>query len=349
VRLEDALQSLIPVALPAGARAGERLARDLALADADRRRWRGLALYAADVANLRVTPSRANREHFATMTQVQVQPAAEERGNFAVMSSDSRSTRPYVEVGALFGLRSQLVVDAVIAARQAEPWQFQAPERSVIFFDERLALPEVLVGVARSQGDRHFIAPAGQRSRWRTVKVLDQRNSDCLVEVRVPFAMRRAGESAYVLARAIEYHRPGYPSQSLITSLLDAGEWPFHEIVAMHSERWVGLFGARRGVQRQRAPIEGDGPEAVHARLWALLRAHDLMRQALCACAETLAVEPCQLDFKRAVDRAGAEALASALARGSVEPLLAALGPAAAELLVEPAPAPLRIDVVPRG
>jgi hypothetical protein len=348
VRLEDALQYLIPVVAPAGARAGELLARDLAMADADRHRWRGLALYAADVANLRVTPSRANREHFATVTR-DVQPAAEERGSFAAMSSDSRSARPYIEVGALFGLRSQLMVDAVIAARQAEPWQFQLPERSVIVFDERVAGPEVLVGVVQSQGERHFIAPAGQRSRWRTVKVLDQRNSDCLVEVRVPFAMRRAGESAYVLARAIEYHRPGFPSQSLITSLVDPGEWPFHEIAAMHCERWVAMFGARRGVQRQRAPIEADRPEAVHDRLWALLRAHDLVRQALWVCAEALAVEPGQLGFRRAVERAGAGTVATAVARASVEPLLAALRPVAAELMVEPAPSPVRIDVMPRG
>jgi hypothetical protein len=348
VRLEDALQYLIAAVEPAGARAGELVARDLAMADADRHRWRGLALYAADVANLRVAPSRANREHFAAVTQ-EVQPAADERGSFAATSSDSRSARPYVEVGALFGLRSQLVVDAVIAARQAGPWQFSIPERSVVVFDERLARPETLVAVAQSQGEQYFIAPAGQRSRWRTVKVLDQRNSDCLVEMRVPFALRRAGESAYVLARAIEYHRPGYPSQSLITSLVDPGAWPFHEIVAMHSERWVAMFGARRGVQRQRAPIEGDRPETVHDRLWALLRAHDLVRQALWVCAEALAVEPGQLGFKRAVERAGAEALATAVARASVEPLLAALRPAAAELMVEPAPSPVRINVVPRG
>lgn len=353
MRFEDALQALIPVLEPAAVAAGERTARDLAVADADGHRWRDLALYAADVANLRVTSSRANREHFATVTQVQVQPAAEDRGNFAAMSSDARTSRPYVEIGALVGLRSQLIAHAVVAGKQAEPWQFDIPERSLTFFDERLATPEVLVAVVQGGGQRHFIAPAEQRSRWRTVKVLDQRNSDCLIELRVPFALRRAGQSPYVLARAIEYHRPGYPSQSVITSLLDPGEWPFHEIAALHSERWVAMFGAWRGVQRQRTPVGGDEPEAVHQRLWMLLQAYDLVRQALCVCAQDLAVEPGQLGFGRALERAGAEAVRTALTRASAEPLLAALrgGAAAelAELIVEPAPSPVRIEVKPRA
>lgn len=331
MRLEDALQHLAALVEPLGPRREhEFLARSWATSDADRHRWRGLALYAADRLTLRLQGSPKNRAHFAAV------------------GTDPKTSRPFMELVALLGLRSHLLADVVISAREVNlgTLELGLVDHSLTIFDETLAEPQLLLRAAESGSERHWIAPVGQGQRLRTARIIDEKSGDSLVELRVPPALQRLTGMSHVVVRAIQYHRHGYPPQNLITSLVDPQAWPRHEITAIHSERWVTHLGGSRVLRGKRIFLGSEEPELIYDRLWAILWAYNLVREELGVCAASLGLEPAQLGFTAAVDRLGKDTLQRAVASASIEPL-AALGSVARDLVLGPSESPVRIHVMP--
>lgn len=331
MRIDDALALLAPMLADAPPLAGGEAsfaARDWIGGDGPGgnghdRRWRDLGLYAVDRAIVRAEPTPANLGAFEAV-------------------GTGKAARPEVRITALMAMRSRLVTAALIGrhtlgeAARALP----VPERSLTAFDDLDV--EALARVEQQGGERHWIAAAGARSSWRLVKSFDARTGDGLVEVRLPPAVR-AGGSSYAVARIIEYDRVGYPQAVLITSLREPPRYPFYELVSVHSELWASRLGEHSPVLRHKA-VAGAEPDAVHARLWTLLGAYNLVRTQLCACAAELGVEPRALSFARALEQAGADAVQRALQASSTQPL-EGLRASARELMLDAPDSPVRVGM----
>lgn len=359
MQLQDALQVLLPYcadvrvagadsagALSSAREAGFR-ARDFAARDADAHRWRALSLYEMCSARVRVGYSKANAKHFTALGSTRpVRSATWSRPKV-------QEPKLHLSVTGLISLRARSIADIRVRARDSDHQvsQLAVPDRSLVVLDTDVAQPDVLLWLHYGAPQRHFIAPAGERKQWRTAQMLDQRTGDCLVEMRVPHALRqKLGLPPYVLWRLIPYHRHGYPPQMLLTSLLDPVEWPRHELSAIHCERWLWNAGSGRPSTGKQAAIEDTQPPAVMDRLWAALCAYNLIRAALAACADDMGEEPVRMDFAAAVGRIGTEGVCAAVADGGIGPLRSALGdgPAAwAELLRSEPQSPVQIAVDP--
>lgn len=335
MRLEDTLQRLVEVIGPAlrdgDDPCGQLLARDWAGPDTEGHRWRSLALYAADQVTVRLPGTRANRGHFATE------------------GSDPKTSRPQLGLTALIGLPSQLLAQVLISP--AEPdravTDLAPPDHSLTIFAQRLDRPDLWLRVQASGHERHWIASAGQGPRWRTAKVIDERGGDALVEVRIPPGLRQPDEPPYALLRQIRSSRPGYPVETLITSLVDHHLWPRHEIVAIHSERWVAGPGRPRAQRGRRPVLSGDEPETVYAHLWALLWGYNLVRAELYAGAESASVDPARLDVAAALEHLDPEALREAIRRADRAPL-GGWRRRVAEWLEAPVSSPVKVRLTAR-
>lgn len=344
MRLQDALHTLVPLvaggqreaaALDLSAGVGSPLARERAHADAGAHRWRGLALYNVSRAVVRVAGSEHNREHFAAAA--------------APRPGVKKPVELHLALYALMGLRSQVVAEVAYSPRDQplELADLAVPDQSLTIFGGQKPDIEALLRLRASGVERHFIAPAGERRQWRTAKVLDPRTGDALVEMRVPLGVRdELGLPPYVLARAIDYHRHGYPSQSFLTSLLEPGPWPRHELGAIHGERWTSLSGSRMVRAAARPMIEAQTPAEVLRRVGWLLSAYNLVRVALLEAARDIGQEPARMDVLRALEWLGPEPLARALESASPEPLTR-LRERADEWLIADPGAPIGLSIEP--
>ena len=151
---------------------------------ADRQRWRGLALYGVDGTVQRIADSDDNREYFGSPT------AGALRGAGAY---------PQVRIVALMALRSHMMVDVqfgpytnseLFYARRLWP---SVPDRSLTILDRGFLAAGVLIPLAATGVDRHWLTRAKSNTKYRVVRKLG-RNDD-LVEIRVSPQARRKDPS----------------------------------------------------------------------------------------------------------------------------------------------------------
>src|SRR5207302_531962 len=81
--------------------------------------------------------------------------------------------------------------------------------------------------------------------------------------------------------RAIRYQRKGYPPRILLTSLVDAKQYPAAELRALYHERWeieLGFGELKTDMLQRLEAIRSKSPNAVTQELWGLLLAYNLVR-----------------------------------------------------------------------
>ena len=170
----------------------------------------------------RIADSDDNREYFGSPT------AGALRGAGAY---------PQVRIVALMALRSHMMVDVqfgpytnseLFYARRLWP---SVPDRSLTILDRGFLAAGVLIPLAATGVDRHWLTRAKSNTKYRVVRKLG-RNDD-LVEIRVSPQARRKDPSLPEMwcVRAIRYTRKGFRPQVLLTSMLDADAYPRDEVI----------------------------------------------------------------------------------------------------------------------
>jgi hypothetical protein len=260
---------------------------------ADAHRWRGLALYGADGTTLRVPDSAQNAEHFGYAKSV--------RGE---------SAYPLVRIVELMALRSHLLAAVAFGPFQtgevtyaADLWR-SVPNDSLTAIDRGFFAAGILIPLARDGSNRHWMTRAKKNLRCRNVRRLGR--NDQVIEMTVSKTARTKDPTLPVtwLARAILYQRKGFRPHTLLTSLLDAEQYPAIETTALYHERWeleLGYDELKTEMLEREETIRSKSPTAVRQELWGIFLAFNLVRLEIERIAAEAGVEPTRVSFVAAL------------------------------------------------
>lgn len=269
----------------------ERSASKWAHESAAAHRWRGLALYGIDGSSMRVPDTPENREHFGGHSG----------------RNDSESGYPMARIVVLMVLRSHLLADVWLGpyrgTHELEPAkQLRAsiPEQSLTILDRGFLAAPMLLGIETGASNSHWLTRAKSNSQWRPLRRLGK--GDELVEMDVSRQMRTKDASLprTWTMRAIRYQRKGSSPQTLLTSLLDAEQYPASEIIALYHERWeleLGYDELKTELLDREESIRSKTRDGVEQELWGLLLAYNLVRLEMARVAKSAKVEPTRISF----------------------------------------------------
>lgn len=273
----------------------ERCSEHWAHASARTHAWRGLAVYGVDGTTVRVPDSPENRAHFGG------QAAGGDRGV---------SGYPIARVVTLMALRTHLV-----AAMRFGPYTVgentysrglwaQVPDNSLVIVDRNFYDAAALFPLQDHGANRHWLIRAKRGLKWRTVETLGP--GDELVEA-APHRNVRGREPSVPkqwAMRAVRYQRPGFPPQTLLTSMLDSHAFPANEIVAMYHERWeieLGYGEVKTRMLERFEAIRSRKPTGVAQELWGVALAYNLVRLEMTRIADEAGVPPTRISFTMAL------------------------------------------------
>lgn len=265
-------------------------ARAWAHTSAAKHRWRGLALYGVDGTTLRVPDPTENREHFTL-------PSGGPRGEAAY---------PQLRLVVLSALRSHLIAAAAFGpysmgevSYAASLW-LELPDESLCIVDRGFFGAGALLSITRAQRARHWLTRAKSGLKWEVVKRLGK--DDDLIEMKVSPEARRKDPSLPERwqMRALRCSRPGFRSQWLLTSLLDAQAYPAKEIAALYHERWEieqSYDEIKTEMLDREEAIRSRSPVRVSQEVWGILLAYDLIRLEMERVAAEADVAPTRISF----------------------------------------------------
>lgn len=249
--------------------------------------WRGLKVYGVDGSTMRVPDSDENRAFFGGQDG----------------RRDSDSGYPLMRIVVLMALRSHVIAAASFGPYDGEHtyaadlWP-HVPEESLVIVDRGFLAATILLPLQTS--GRHWLTRATKRSKWTTLERLGR--GDEIVEMDVSADARKRDPSlprTWKL-RAIRYQRRGFEPQVLLTSLVDAKQYPRDEIVALYHERWeleLGYDELKTEMLAREEAIRSKTPATVRQEVWGLLLAYNLIRLEMERIAADAGVPPTRISF----------------------------------------------------
>ena len=253
-------------------------------------RWRKLAVYGIDGTTLRVPDSLENRETFGA-------PGGGPRGTGAY---------PQVRLLTLMVLRSHLIAACSFgpytvgeATHARELWS-QLPDDSLCILDRNFFSPGVLLPLIRDGKSRHWLLRAKKNQSWRVLEQLGP--DDYRVEMTLSRQAARKDPSLPKCfeVRAVRYQRKGFQPQWLLTSLLDAKQYPAKEIVELYHERWeleLGYDEIKTEMLDREEAIRSQSPERIRQEIWGIMLAYNLVRLEMERIASEAGVPPIRISF----------------------------------------------------
>ena len=252
-------------------------------------RFHGLACSGVDGTSIRVPDSPDNAACFGYSK-----------------SARGESAYPLVRLCALMALRSHLL--AAVAFGQystgelsyAESLWPQVPDNSVCVIDRGFFSARLLLGLQSTGENRHWLIRVKARTQMHVVERTD--DGDALVELPVSPEARQRDPSLPLTfrARLIDYQRPGFAPQKLLTSLTDARRFAKDEIAALYHERWeleLGYDEIKTDMLDRRECIRSKSPDGVEQELWGLLIAYNLVRVYMERVASLAKLPPLRISF----------------------------------------------------
>jgi hypothetical protein len=266
----------------------ERCSQQWGHESARRHEWRGLALYGVDGTTIRTPDSQENRDFFG--------------GHFSIRG---HCGYPMARVVTLMALRSHLLVAASLGPLGDERtyakdlWP-QIPDNALAIVDRNFLAAGILVPLATTGTNRHWLTRTKTTSKWTRLKRLA--TGDELVELKVSSEARRKdpGLPRTFVARAIQYRRRGFRPQTLLTSLTDEKRYPAAEIVALYHERWeieLGYDEVKTDLLERQDALRSKKPRGVLQELWAIALAYNLVRLEMERVADEAKVSPSRVSF----------------------------------------------------
>jgi len=255
-----------------------------------RYRWRGLSVLGLDGTSLRVPDTPENRKEFHL-------PGSKRR----------TSAYPQIRVVGLMVLRSRMLLDFAFAGFQtgemaiAEPLLKRLPEKSLTVLDSRYINYGLLNKISSREGGRHWLVRGKSNLKWKTMRRLGR--SDELVEIKVPYRARQNHPELprTLQVRAIRYRRKGFRARVLLTSMLDAEQYPASEVADLYHERWeleLGYDEIKNDVLERLETIRSKTPERVGQEVWGMAIAYNLVRREMEAAALSWGITPRRVSFR---------------------------------------------------
>ncbi len=273
----------------------EQTATTWTAAQAERERWRGLAVYGVDGTIVRVPDSPANRAHV---------------GGHAAGGGRGQSGYPLVRLVTLMLVRSNLLAAARVGPHGVDEralaqalWP-QVPDDALVVVDRNVWNAGVLIPLARDGHTRHWLTRARAATRGRVAQTLGP--GDVLVELPVSHRARRRDPTLprTWVVRAIQYQRRGFRPQWLLTSLLDPGQHPAAELVALYHERWemeLAYDEVKTELLEREEAIRSQSPTGVAQELLGVGLMDNLIRLEMVRAAAVASVPPTRISFVAAL------------------------------------------------
>lgn len=277
----------------------ERTAATWAIGAAQNQCWRELSLFGVDGSTLRIPDTDENREKFGM-------PA----------SSRGQAGYPQARLVTLMALRSHLIAGAAFGPCRgkktgeqslAQQLWSQLPEKSLTIVDKGFTDYGLFYRLSHGDSDsaadlkKHWLTRAKKNAIWKTLEVLGV--GDELVELTFTYAARKKdpGLPKTMVARAVSYQVDGDDPQTLLTSLLDDGLYPGHELASLYHERWeleIGYDEIKTDMLDRRESLRSKKPDGVTQEIWGVLLAYNLIRKEMLDVAEAAGVKPTRVSFR---------------------------------------------------
>ena len=260
---------------------------------ADQHRWRGLRVYGVDGSTLRIPDTQENEAAFGRPK-----------------SGRGRSGYPQLRLVALMVLRSHELVSLVSGRFDdseitlAEPLWSKIPDQSLTVVDRGFLSYLVFQRIRAAGSERHWLTRAKKNLTWSQLKHLGP--NDYLVEIPINKTLRGKHPEMppTMTARAIRYQRRGFPSQVLLTSLLDPVAYPAAEIAQLYHERWeleLGFDEVKTHTLEREEALRSRTPERVRQEVWGLAIGYNLVRLEMERAAEKLHLPPTRISFRHSL------------------------------------------------
>lgn len=256
----------------------------------DLNEWRGLSLLGVDGTTLRLPDTPENSEVYG-------RPG----------SSRGSTSYPQARVVAAMALQSRILWRAVVGMYDQneqtladELWP-KLPERSLTILDRGFVNYGTFARLAAAGGSRHFLCRAKKNLKFDVVRSLGP--GDTIVDVTLSPQQRRADPSLpkSLRLRLLEYQIQGFEPQRLLTSLVDATEYPAQEIVKLYHLRWeleIGFSEVKVHTLERRETIRSKTANGVLQEVWGLLVAYNIVRVMMMRAARSAGVEPSRMSFR---------------------------------------------------
>lgn len=249
---------------------------------AEGHRWRGLAVYGLDGTTMRVADSPENRAAFGGQD-----------------GPRGPSGYPQVRAVAMMALRSHVLSAFRFADYHTGEttlargiWN-EVPENSLVIVDRNFLVKKDLIHLETS-GNRHWLSRTKSNTKWAIVEQLGK--DDYLVE----WDVHETGLPSTWTLRAIHYKKKGFPRATLLTSLLDAEQYPAKELIELYHERWeteLGYDEIKTHLLDRQEAIRSKTPEGVRQELWGIALAYNLVRVEMERVAAEAGVPPTRISF----------------------------------------------------
>lgn len=268
----------------------EETGRTWSDSSAETTQFRGLSLWGMDGSCLEVADTPDNREHFGGPMS---------RGGVP-------SGYPLLRVVVLMAPRSHILRAAAIGAYReseislAESLWKHIPDDSLTAVDRGFFGAKMLLGLTRAGRNRNWVTRKKKNLKMRKVRTLGP--GDEIVEMDVSPEARKADPTlpATWQMRAIQYQRKGFRPETLLTSLLDAEQFPAAELVAIYHERWeleLGYDEIKTKMLERKEALRSKAAWAVWQEMWGVLLAYNLVQVERERIAALAGVPPVQISF----------------------------------------------------
>lgn len=260
---------------------------------AEKDRWKGLSLWGADGACLRIADTPANEAEFG-------RPG----------SWRSTSGYPQLRFVGLMALRSHLLAGMSVGGFHegeltlVEPLWARIPANSLTIVDRGFLSWGALQQLHAKGGERHWLIRAKAKLSWTEIRKLGP--GDILVEIHPSAKARRdhAGTPKQVQVRVITYQVKGFLPQKLITSMVDPEKYPGKEMAELYHERWeleLGWDEIKTHMLEREESLRSRTPKGVLQEVAGIGIAYNLVRVEMARVAKELKVPPTKISFRHAL------------------------------------------------
>jgi hypothetical protein len=260
------------------------------------RLFHGRRVFAMDGTTLMVPDTEANRREFGGPS-----------------NQHGQSGYPIVRIMVLLAAGSHLVANAAIAGYSGKGTGEQTlakgmaaglPDSSILLFDAGLFNCFELWKHQSSGQDRDWLGRIKLNLNYTVVETLGP--GDERARFKVPSDVRREHPEMpeWLEVRVLTSQDSKGEVFRLMTTLLDAAEYPAEELWSLYNERWEVELGNREVktyLLERNAPLRSKTPDGVRQEVWGILLAYNLIRYRMGRAASQVGLEGRQLSFKGAL------------------------------------------------
>ncbi len=221
------------------------------------------------------------------------------------MGSERQTPFPMLRLVALMNVRSHLILDAQLSPyrrsemRLADAFMQQIPDHSVTLFDKGFWSADLLLSLATSGENRHWLIPA--RTGLVSEEATRYGKGDRLLRMKVSAQARKRNPDlpTHWDVREVSYEVQG-KVKTVLTSL-PAAAYSAKAIAKLYQERWeieLGFRDIKSSLQQNAVTLRSKKIDLVYQEVWGLLLAYNVIRREASQAAVAFGRAPADIRFK---------------------------------------------------